>query len=270
MFDEHSELIVLKDDLWLERQKKAGKAVSACLRTFADQCKNPYMLGQLSLKYIEEFCIEIIEEAGCTPTFQGYDGFPGAVCLSVNKNVVHGVPTKYILQPGDVVTLDLGATYKGAIADAAFTAIYGEAKDPKHQEMLKLCQQGLNAGIDAFEEGKRIGAIGSAIYRTLRDHGYGIITDYGGHGINYDQPHAPPFVANKSHGNEGPRVQKGMSIAIEPMLIMGGSPRTRTLKDKWTIAGKDIGCHFEHSVTIDSKGNKHIITEHGMDAADYV
>ena len=264
MFNEHSELIILKDELWLSRQKIAGKAVSESLQNFAKNLKEGYAV---SLKDIEAWCLQILKDNNCTPTFLNYKGFPGAVCLSVNENLVHGIPTDYVLQDGDVVTLDLGATFEGAIADAAFTCIYGQPKDKKHVQMLTLCQDALMAGIDAFEIGNRIGAIGAAIYKKANGHGFGIVDDYGGHGINYNQPHALPFIANKSFPDTGVRIQKGMSIAIEPMLIMGGSNKTKILSDKWTIAGKDVGCHFEHSVTIDLDGNKHIITEHGMNAS---
>jgi len=265
MLNEHSELIVLKDAQWLKRQKVSGEAVSACLQHFA---KTVTSSSGMSLKDIEQWSLDILRDHDCTPTFLNYNGFPGAVCLSVNKNLVHGIPTDYILQDGDVVSLDLGATFEGAIADAAFTVIHGKPKEG-HIEMLKLCQDSLMSGIEAFKVGNRLGAIGSAIYRTASGHGMGIVTDYGGHGINYDQPHGAPFVANKARSNEGPRIQNWMSIAIEPMLIMGGSSKTRILKDKWTIAGNDIGCHYEHSITLDGSGKAHIITDHGMDALHY-
>lgn len=265
MFDERSEFIVLKDKLWLKRQKHAGQAVSKSLKAFSEAVKTE---KNLNLKDIERMSVEILDKMDCTPTFLNYGGFPGAVCLSVNEHLVHGVPRDYVLKEGDVVTLDLGATFEGAIADAAFTVIYGEPKDPKHIEMLELCQGALNAGINAIEVGKRLGVVGSAIYRHARNHGFGIVDEYGGHGIDYNKPHAPPFVSNKSHGNEGPRLQKWMSFAIEPMLVMGGSNKTKELKDKWTIAGKDIGCHFEHSICIDGSGKVHIITEHGMNVKD--
>lgn len=264
MFNESSEIIVLKDAVWLKRQKHAGQAVSKTLKTFAEITKEK---SKLSLKDIENISIEVLKSMDCTPTFLNYEGFPGAVCLSVNKNLVHGVPTDYILKDGDVVTIDVGGTYEGAIADAAFTVIYGDPKS-QHVEMLKTCQESLNAGINAIKPGKRLGIIGSAIYRHARDKGYGIVTEYGGHGIDYNKPHAPPFVSNKSHGNEGVIIQPGLSIAIEPMLIMGGSNKTKILKDKWTVQGSDIGCHFEHSVTLDKNGDLHIITEHGMSIQD--
>lgn len=263
MFKEHSELIILKDNLWLKRQKIAGKAVSSALQNFSKKLASE---KNISLKDIESWSVQILKDYNCTPTFLNYEGFPGAVCLSVNENVVHGVPNDYVLQDGDVVTLDLGGTFEGAIADAAFTCIYGTPKSEKHVEMLKLCQESLNAGIDAFEVGKRIGAIGSTIYRNAKNKGFAIIDEYGGHGINYEQPHASPFIANRSHGNEGVIVQKGMSIAIEPMLVMGDSNKTKTLDDDWTIKANGISCHFEHSVTIDQNGEKHIITEHNMEA----
>ncbi len=268
MFNQHSEIIVLKDAKWLERQTVAGQAVSESLKYFAKEVTSG--VKNISLKDIEQSSLKILKEYNCTPTFLNYKGFPGAVCTSVNENLVHGVPTDYVLQDGDVVTLDLGATFEGAIADAAFTVIHGTPKDPRHVQMLKLCQDSLMAGVDAFKVDSTIGAIGFAIYRKAREQGFGIVTNYGGHGISYNNPHSAPFVANKGQVNEGPRIQKWMSIAIEPMLIMGGSAKTKVLKDKWTVAGSDIGCHFEHSVTTDDEGVVHIITGHDMDVLDYV
>jgi methionyl aminopeptidase len=231
------------------------------LKAFASFLKDA---DKISLKDIEKSSLDILKSMDCTPTFHNYKGFPGAVCLSVNKDLVHGIPSDYILQNGDVVTLDLGATFEGAIADAAFTCIYGEPKDPKHMEMLTLCQSALNAGINAVAVGKRLGVIGSNIFKTARDKGFGIVDEYGGHGINYNQPHAPPFVSNKSRDNEGPIIQNWMNFAIEPMLIMGGSNKTKIAADGWTVFGNDIGCHFEHSICIDGEGILHIVTEHGM------
>jgi methionyl aminopeptidase len=260
MFQNKSEFITLKDDLWLKRQRVAGIAVSSCIKKFAEILKND---SGMSLKDIQKISLEIIKSMDCTPTFLNYKGFPGAVCLSVNECLVHGIPSDYVLQDGDVVTLDLGATYEGAIADAAFTCIHGTPKNPKHIEMLALCQQSLNAGIRAIEIDKRVGVIGSAIWNTVKNSEFSLVEEYGGHSLSYDVPHADPFVPNKSAVNYGPKLKQGMTLAIEPILIMGKSSQTKILEDKWTVVGKDIGCHFEHTTFI-HENYVEVITEHGM------
>jgi methionyl aminopeptidase len=266
-------IVSLKDDVWLERQKQAGKAVSECLKTFAYYMNHRSLINVLE---IEETCAAILKENGCTPTFYKYKPshsdtvFPGKVCVSVNKEVVHGIPKSYDLEKGDVVTLDLGATYEGAIADAAFTCTFGKCKDDKIKKMLIDCQKSLNCGIDAVKVGDKTGAIGAAIHGYVKTTGFGLITDFGGHGLDYNELHTHPFIDNKSRKNSGIVMEPGLSIAIEPMLTITKNTRTKLLKDGWTIITNGISCHFEHSVTLDPSGNKHIISYHGMDVKDYI
>ena len=244
------ELITLKSDDWFNKQKHAGQAVAKCLR-MAYECVSKQEDG-LTGKIIEERCLSILDQAECTPTFKGYKGFPGAVCLSVNKELVHGIPSDRPLNPGDLVSLDLGATYHGVIADAAMTAIYGgpaAAKDARHVDMLKCCEEVLHNAINQIEIGKHLGVIGRSIYKLSKDNGYDVICDYGGHGIDYDTPHASPFVPNKSLNEEGVHLCSGMTLAIEPMITLGGT-KTTVLDDHWTVTTEKLGCHFEHTVFI--------------------
>lgn len=252
-----TQLVVLKEDGWFERQKHAGYVVAECLRVSKEliEAETP----NLSLKDIEATCLEIIEYEKCTPTFHGYKGFPGVICASVNKQLVHGIPTDYKLKLGDVVKIDLGATYEGVIADAAISAIYGEAKDPRHTKMLEVCKGALEKGIAAIEIGKQLGCIGHAIHQYTRKSGFKLITHYGGHGINLNTPHASPFVSNKARPDEGIRIQPGLSIAIEPMLSME-SDRTKKAKDNWTVLTKGISCHWEHSIFVGAD-KIHVLTD---------
>lgn len=256
-FQNHN-LIKLKDNDWLARQKVAGACVAGVLRTINQLIveKTP----NISLKDLEQEALKQILAADCIPTFQGYKGFPGAICLSVNKQLVHGIPSSYILQEGDVVKFDLGATYRGAIADAAATAIYGQAKSPVHVELLETCRGALDQAIKSIQIGKQLGCIGYAIHRyvTARSR-FGLITNYGGHGLDENTPHAVPFVPNKSRSQEGPRIQAGLSIAIEPMLVVGDT-LTKVAPDGWTVITSDVGAHFEHSIYVASD-KIHIVTE---------
>lgn len=252
------QFVRLKDEEYYEQLEHSGMVVAKCLKHFKDlvDSRRP----NLNLLDIEADCRRIIETNGCTATFKGYRGFPGFVCLSVNKALVHGIPKDYVLKEGDVATLDLGATTEdGVIADAAVSAIYGEPKDYRHPRMLKYCKESLEKGIAAIEVGKRLGCIGHAIHHHTKSSGFKLVVDYGGHGIDRHKPHAQPFVYNRAQRNEGIRIQPGLSIAIEPMLAIG-SNKTKKMPDKWTINTKDIGCHFEHSVFVKEDG-AHIMTD---------
>lgn len=253
----HSSLITLKDDKWFERQKIAGKCVGSILSAINKIiCEK---LSNLTLLDLEEIAIKKFEEFGCSATFYNYKGFPGQVCLSVNRALVHGVPSKYKLQEGDIVKFDLGATYEGAIADAASTTIYGKPKSFQHMELVKSCKESLNNAIKAVAIDKRMGCIGSAIHHTVKKTRFGLVTKYGGHGLEYNTPHSEPFVPNKSQPNEGLRIQEGMTFCIEPMLTIGDN-RTTLASDGWTVMTSDIGVHEEHTIFVGSD-KIHVMTE---------
>ncbi len=250
-------LIVLKDYHWLKRQKHAGRCVSNILNAFDQTIKEKP--PNLSLLDIENMALVYMKYYDCTPTFKNYKGFPGSVCLSVNKQLVHGIPNDYILCDGDIVSLDLGATYEGAIADSARTAIYGQPKSTEHVRLINACKEALNLAIKSIAIGKKLGVIGNAIYKHAQNTGFNVVTNYGGHGIDYNTPHAEPFVANKANPNEGITIQAGLSIAIEPMFTIGSAETKINEYDKWTVTTPGINAHFEHSVTIMEDGN-YIIT----------
>ena len=251
------EFIKLKDEFWLNRQKHAG----GCISSFLKECGELITSGtpNLSFKDLEDIALKQMKLSGCTPTFLNYNGFPSAICVAANKQLVHGPVTDYVLQEGDVISVDVGATFEGAIGDAARTWIYGEPKNKKHIALLKAGREALAAGQAAAKIGNRLGAIGNAIYRVGTKAGLGVIQDYGGHGIDYDKPHSDPFVANKQSAKSGVRIAAGMSIAIEPMLVLGEA-KTIEDDDGWTVRTPSVGCHFENSVTIMEDG-VHIITE---------
>lgn len=261
-------VVPLHDQQWLARQKHAGQAVRGVLRNFANTIKSkPSKLTLLDLDHQARQYIKLLD---CTPSFLGYKGFPQAICTSVNEVFVHGIPTDYQLKDGDIITVDVGATFEGAIADAAFTCVYGEPKSQLIKDMIVLCQQSLDAAIKSIAVGKRLGIIGNTIFNTVKNSPFGLVVSYGGHGLDYDTPHCPPFVENKSRADDGVRFVPGMAIAIEPMLVLSKNFQTKVLNDKWSVITKYPGCHFEHSVTLDQSGNVHIITEHLMDAKDFL
>lgn len=236
----------LKNNEWLERQRIAGKVVAKCLNHLEQRVKDKTSLTMRELSLEAE---QIILDSKCSATFKGYKGFPEAVCISVNKELVHGIPKDYSLQEGDVVSFDLGATFEGAIADSAITCIFGEPKNKRHVELISATKEALIKGIQSIQVGKRLGVIGNAIYKSAKGNGFGVVTQYGGHGLEYDKPHAQPFVENKSDIDIGIHIHAGLSIAIEPMLTIS-STNTKIMNDNWTVETSDIGSHEEHSIFV--------------------
>lgn len=236
----------LKNQDWLDKQRVAGKVAAETLNILQSLVKEKAKLNLLELSRLAE---DFILENKCTPTFKGYKGFPESVCISVNEQLVHGIPSEYYLQEGDLVTFDLGATFEGAIADTALTCIYGEPKKPEHLKLVQACEDSLMKGIAAISVGKKLGVIGHAINKSAKNDGFSVINDYGGHGLDWDNPHMPPFVANRADPEDGFRIQPGLAIAIEPLLTFG-SPTTKIGDDGWTVYCSQLCAHFEHSIFV--------------------
>lgn len=258
----NSELIIFKNDTWLKNQKHAGRCVASCLKNCGDVIKNKTPnLNVLDLVSICERQFDLYE---CEPTFHNFKGFPAKVCISVNEELVHGVPKNRILVDGDIIKVDLGATNlkngNGEIADAARTFTYGQSHNKNHDVLIKTCFEALKVGINAAVIGKQIGAIGYAIHNYVKNTGFGLVTKYGGHGIDANHAHAFPFVSNKDNFNNGIHIEDGLSIAIEPQLTLKQDVSTRVLSDGWTVVTPSIGVHFEDSITI-FNGEVHNITE---------
>ena len=253
----HNSLIHLYNQESLVKQKIAGRCVSNILKECGKLINNK--TPNLSLKDLEQITYLYTKNMDCIPTFLNYHGFPGAACISVNKQLVHGIPSDYILQDGDVVSVDVGATFEGKIADAARTWIYGTPKSKEHVRLLTTCKNALKSAINNIAIDKHLGIIGYTIYKETKNSGFSLITNYGGHFIAHNQPHAEPFVPNKSDKNEGIRFQSGCSLAIEPMLVIGDAI-TKTANDGWTVLTPGIGCHFEDTICL-MDDEVHIITE---------
>jgi len=248
--------VKLKDDSWLQKQRVAGSVTSKTLQLLEGLVKEK---TTKSLKELNAIAEEFIVSNGCTPTFKNYHGFPAGVCISVNEQVVHGIPLDRILQEGDVVSFDLGSTFEGVVADSALTCIFGEPKDERHVALVDACEESLALAIRAMRLNSRLGVIGSAIYKHGKSKGFTVITAYGGHGIDMGEnqqqiPHASPFVSNKANFNEGIRIQQGLTIAIEPLLTLAETDETSIHSDKWTICCKDVSAHNEHTIFVRSDG----------------
>lgn len=197
----------------------------------------------------------VIEQAGATSSFLGYHGYPATVCISVNDEVVHGIPGARELAPGDVVSLDCGAIVDGWHGDAAFTVVLPEA-DPADVALCETTERAMWAGIAALATGERLGVVGDAVEDVVAASGtaYGIVQEYVGHGIGSSM-HQPPEVLNYRTRDKGPRLRPGLCVAVEPMLTRG-SRMTQVLEDDWTVVTDDgaNAAHWEHTVAIGPEG----------------
>ncbi len=202
-----------------------------------------------------------IKRGGGTSNFKGYHGFPATICVSINDEIVHGIPGERMIMPGDVVSIDCGAVIDGWHGDAAFTMIV-EPIDSATQKMLNVCEESMWHGIAAGVSGARLSDIGSAIEKYINSQGkFGILREYGGHGIGTAM-HMEPHILNYGKPGNGPKIEPGMVFAIEPMITMG-SERTRVLADNWTVVTVDNsrGSHFENSYCIAPDGKPFVLTE---------
>jgi len=203
---------------------------------------------------LDQVAARVLEAAGATSNFLGYHGFPGRLCVSVNAEIVHGIPGARVIQPGDVVSVDAGAVVEGWHGDAAFTVVVPAegGVDPADEALVRTTEDAMWAGIAALATGKRLGDVGAAVQDAAAD--YGIVREYTGHGIGTAM-HQEPDVYNYRTGRRGPALRPGLCVAVEPMLTRGGEA-TRTLADDWTVVSADgsRAAHVEHTVALHSGG----------------
>jgi methionyl aminopeptidase len=209
---------------------------------------------------LDRIAEEFIEARGGKPAFKGYRNYPKTLCASVNDQVVHGIPSKRELNEGDIVGLDLGAIIEGFYGDSAVTVPVGQVPS-RVLELLRVTEEALYAGIAEAVVGKRLSDISHAIQQHAESAGFSVVTDFVGHGIGR-QLHEEPQVPNYGKPGQGPRLQVGMVLAIEPMVNMGGSA-VRVLDDRWTAVTKDgsLSAHFEHTIAIQPSGPPRILTK---------
>ena len=208
----------------------------------------------VTTKHLDDVIRHHIERCGAKPPFLGYGGFPGSACISVNDQVIHGIPSPdVVLQEGDIVKIDVGATYHGFVGDSANTFGVGRISE-EAQKLIDCTRESFYQGAAQVKEGNRIGDIGAAIQTYCEARGYGVIRKYVGHGVGHEL-HEPPDVPNYGKPGRGPRLAVGMTIAIEPM-ISAGSYEVRELRDGWTVVTADgsLAAHYEHSVALTEEG----------------
>ena len=209
----------------------------------------------ITTRELDKAAEAIILDSGATPAFKGYHGYPASTCISVDEEVVHGIPGDRVLQDGEIVSIDVGTCYKGYFGDAALSHACGTLDDAR-QRLLDITDLALANAVRAACTGNYLRDIGRAVEQTCRPKGYGVVCDFVGHGIGTEL-HEPPQVANFDTGTRGPRLKEGMVLAIEPMINMG-TYKVRTLDDGWTAVTADgkPSAHFEHSVVVREDGGE--------------
>lgn len=243
-------MIQLKSEREIETMAAGGKILARTHAHLRTQVRPGLSTGQLD-KIAEEF---IRSHEGATPAFKGLYGFPGAICISVNEEIVHGIPSpRRLLAEGDIVKLDVGVLYQGLFTDAAITVPVGTI-DLTTQRLLDVTERSLDAGIAQAVPGNYVGDIGHAIQQVVERAGFSVVRELVGHGVGH-LPHEDPQVPNHGKPKRGTRLQVGLTIAIEPMVNVGG-PATRTLGDKWTVVTLDgtKSAHVEHTVAVTDDG----------------
>jgi methionyl aminopeptidase len=244
--------IQLQSDKDFDHFRYVGKVVAEALSNLEQLVSDKTIK---TLKELDKITEEYFVQMKCQPVFKGYKGFPATLCASVNYQLVHGIPTDYALQEGDLISFDTGCSYQGAIADSALTCIYGKPKEEWHKKLIEATQQALYAAIKEVKVGERLGNLGNAIFHSARKDGFKVIENFGGHGIAKNKVHGEPFICNKDEKNQGIRMQVGNVFAIEPLLVPKScSTKTKIADDGWTILTEEMSAHHEHSMLLTDRG----------------
>lgn len=242
-------MIKLKNKEQLEIMKEACVITGETLYAAGEKIREG-----MTTKELDRFIREFIERHGARPTFLGYGGFPGSACISVNEQVIHGIPSdKVILKDGDIVKIDVGAYYKGFTGDSACTFPVGNVSE-EAKKLIETTRESFYRGIANAVPGKRIGDIGFGIEQHVTENGFSVVRSFVGHGVGHEL-HEDPEVPNYGTPGRGIRLCAGMTIAVEPMVNVG-THRVRVLDDKWTVVTEDgkLSAHYEHTVAITEEG----------------
>lgn len=249
-------MITIKSNREIELMAEAGRIVALAHRKVKEAIR-----PGISTYELDKIAENVIRENGATPSFKGYGGFPGSICASVNEVVVHGIPKKSsILKNGDIISVDIGACYKGYHGDSAMTYPVGQISEAR-QKLLDVTLTSLFKGLEFAKPGNRLSDISHAIEQYAVSNGYGVVRDFTGHGVG-SKLHEDPAIPNYGEKGCGPLLRKGMTLAIEPM-ITAGKHYVRILSDDWTTVtiDKSDSAHFEHTIVITDNGYKILTTE---------
>ena len=253
-------MIIGKSQKEIEKMRAAGQLVGSVLR----ELRAMVAPGITTLE-VDRAAEKMIRDAGAFPTFKGYNGFPYSICASVNEQVVHGFPSDYKLQEGDIFSIDVGVTLAGFVGDTATTVPVGEVTDDRVR-LMRITEECLQLAIEQCLAGNHLGDIGFAVQSHAESHSYSIVRDYVGHGIGR-RMHEDPQIPNYGKPGKGPKIRIGYVFALEPMVNMG-TQHTKTLKDGWTVVTVDgqPSAHFEHTVAITESGPEVLTLVRSRDA----
>jgi methionyl aminopeptidase len=242
-------MIVLKSSRELELMKEACQISAQALQVAGEAVK-----PGISTYEIDKIAYDFIIKCGAKPNFLNYGGFPATACISINDEVIHGIPSKKrIIQEGDIVSIDLGAAKNGYNGDNAATFIAGTCS-PEIKRLIDTTRESLYKGIEQAVPGNRVGDIGNAVQTYCEERGFSVVRDYVGHGVG-TKLHEEPSIPNFGHAGRGIRLLPGMTLAIEPMINLG-TYKVKQLADGWTVKTTDgkVSAHFEHTVAVTSNG----------------
>jgi methionyl aminopeptidase len=245
--------VVIKSDEEIAIMREGGRIVGEVLQILAAEVR-----PGLSTKKLDRIVQDEFQRRNVTPTFLGYRGYPARVCVSVNDEIVHGIPGSRVLEEGDIVSIDLGATHRGFVADSALTVGVGQIA-PETQRLVDATYQSLWQGIRAARAGARLGEVSHAIQSYAEPRGFSVVREYVGHGVGRTM-HEEPQVPNFGPPDRGPVLRKGTVLALEPMVNLGGW-RTKRHDDQWTVSTLDgsVSAHFEHMIAI-TAGDPEVLT----------
>jgi methionyl aminopeptidase len=249
-------MIICKSAAELELMREAGRIVAETHRLLQKSIQ-----PDITTKELDQIAEDFIRSQGATPSFKGYNGFSGSICASVNEELVHGIPSGRKLKNGDIISIDIGANYKGYHGDSAWTYGVGEISDTA-KKLLEVTERSLYEGLAEAKPDARLYTISHAIQTCVENEGFSIVREYVGHGIG-SELHEEPQIPNYGLPGRGPRLKPGMVLAIEPMVNVG-ERFVKTLADNWTVVTVDgtLCAHFEHTIAITPEGFE-ILTKSG-------
>ncbi|HXL02154.1 MAG TPA: type I methionyl aminopeptidase [Candidatus Atribacteria bacterium] len=238
--------LVSEDEI--EKIRQSGKILAEVIREI-----KKLIIPGVKTSFLNQVAADLIKSHGARPAFLGYRGYPASICISLNEQVVHGIPGERIIKPGDLVSVDIGVEFQGFYTDAAFSVIAGDG-NPLAQKLVEVTEKSLYEGIKRALPGNRIGDISHAVQETIESAGFSVVRDFVGHGVGRAL-HEEPQIPNFGKKNRGPVIEEGAVLAIEPMANEKGY-QVEILDDDWTVVTKDGGlsAHFEHTVWVTKKG----------------
>ena len=249
-------MITIKSNREIDLMIEAGRITALAHRKVKEAIR-----PGISTYELDKIAEETIRACGATPSFKGYNGFPGSICASINNVVVHGIPKpNTILKNGDIISVDIGANYKGYHGDSAMTHGVGEVSESR-KKLMEVTEASLYKGLEQAKPGNRLSDISHAIEAYVLEHGYSVVKDFTGHGIGRNL-HEDPAIPNYGQAGHGPILKPGMTLAIEPM-VNAGKYGVRILSDDWTTVtvDKSDSAHFEHTIVITENGYKILTIE---------